>query len=340
MSTTTNGAGPRTSGAAPLPELEGEWENLYEAEAEGEGEEFLSSLAGLAGRAARSALGALSGGDPEEEYLFESEGEFEGEYEEEGLYEGEFEEESLFENEAFYEYEGEFEYESAEYEAEGMTNPLRRVYPDALMEHLGHAAAETESEEEAEAFIGALAPIAVGLVRRAAPAVIRSAPQLVRGLAGVTRTLRRNPATRPLVRALPTIAVRTTRSLARQVARGRPVTARSAARTLAGQTAAVLSDPRRRRAVLRRARAVDRRYHQAVRSGAGGVAPVSTAAVRAVAAGPTRTAAPGLRARRMPAPVSRRGYVPRRPAGLPPMSVAWVPVPAYRPVRARRPYGY
>ena len=40
MSTTTNGAGPRTSGAAPLPELEGEWENLYEDE----GEEFLSSL--------------------------------------------------------------------------------------------------------------------------------------------------------------------------------------------------------------------------------------------------------------------------------------------------------
>ncbi|MHC3474020.1 hypothetical protein ACYF6T_35710 [Streptomyces sp. 7R007] len=323
MSTTTNGAGPRTSGAAPLPELEGEWENLYE----GEGEEFLSSLAGLAGRAARSALGALSGGDAEEEYLFESEGEFEEEYEEEGLYEGEFEEESL------YEYEDEGEFESAGYGAEGMTNPLRRVYPDALMEHLGHAAAETESEEEAEAFIGALAPIAVGLVRRAAPAVIRSAPQLVRGLAGVTRTLRRDPATRPLVRALPTIAVRTTRSLARQVARGRPVTARSAARTLAGQTAAVLSDPRRRRAVLRRARAVDRRYHQAVRSGAPVAAPVSSAAVRAVA-GPTGTAVPGTRRRYAPRRVAARA------AGLPPMSVAWVPVPAYRPVRSRRPYGY
>ncbi|MGI5453436.1 hypothetical protein ACQEWB_09740 [Streptomyces sp. CA-249302] len=327
MSTTTNGVGPRTSGAAPLPELEGEWENLYEAETEDEGEEFLSSLAGLAGRAARSALGALGGGDSEGEYLFESEGEFEEEYEEEGLYEGEFEEESLYE----YEYEGAGEYESAEYEAEGMTNPLRRVYPDALMEHLGHAAAETESEEEAEAFIGALAPIAVGLVRRAAPAVIRSAPQLVRGLAGVTRTLRRNPATRPLVRALPTIAVRTTRSLARQVAQGRPVTARSAARTLAGQTAAVLSDPRRRRAVLRRARAVDRRYHRAVRSGTGAVAPVSTAAVRSVAAPvPARRGRPTV-------PGARRRYAPPGGAGLPPMSVAWVPVPVYRPGRSRQP---
>jgi len=201
------------------------------------------------------------------------------------------------------------------------------------MEHLGHAAAEAESEEEAEAFIGALAPIAVGLVRRAAPAVIRSAPQLVRGLAGVTRTLRRDPATRPLVRALPTIAVRTTRSLARQVARGRPVTARSTARTLAGQTAAVLSDPRRRRAVLRRARTVDRRYHQAVRSGAPVIAPASAAAVRSLTGAPTVRAVPG----------SRRQYGPRRtpanPAGFPPMTVAWVPVPAYRRPRRRGPYG-
>src|SRR2546429_206743 len=49
--------------------------------------------------------------------------------------------------------EGEFE---DELEFEGFVNPLRRVYPDALMEHMGHAAAEAESEAEAEAFIGAL----------------------------------------------------------------------------------------------------------------------------------------------------------------------------------------
>lgn len=341
MSVTTNGAGPRTSGASPLPELEEEWEGLYEEE----GEEFLSQLAGPAGRAARSVLGALTG-EAEEEYLFEAEGEFEDE--DEALYE----EEALYEDE----YEGEFE---AEDEYEAMANPLRRVYPDALMEHLGHAAAEAESEEEAEALIGAVAPIAIGMARRAVPAVIRSAPHLVRGLAGVTRTLRRNPATRPLVRALPTIAVRTTRSLARQVAQGRPVTARSAVRTLAGQTAAVLSDPRRRGAVLRRARAADRRYHQAVRTGAPGVAPVSAAAVRSVAAGPRNTVVPGPRVRPMGSavpgsrtvPVSaavpgvRRRYrpahraVPGRPADLPPLSVAWIPVPAYRPVRRRGPYG-
>ena len=46
-----------------------------------------------------------------------------------------------------------------------MANPLRRVYPDAMMEHLGHAAAEAETEAEAEAFVGALVPLAAGLVR-------------------------------------------------------------------------------------------------------------------------------------------------------------------------------
>ena len=98
-----------------------------------------------------------------------------------------------------------------------MANPLRRVYPDAMMEHLGHAAAEAETEAEAEAFIGALVPLAAGLVRSAAPHVARATPHLVRGLSKVARTLRRNPTTRPLVRALPTIASRTTRSLARRL---------------------------------------------------------------------------------------------------------------------------
>src|SRR5262249_48480499 len=51
------------------------------------------------------------------------------------------------------EFEGEWEFE-------GEMNPLRRVYPDALMEHLSHAATETESEEEAEALVGSLIPSA------------------------------------------------------------------------------------------------------------------------------------------------------------------------------------
>src|SRR5689334_12218948 len=265
-----------------LPELEQEVEGEYE------GEEFLG---GLARRAAQAVLGSLGGqsgqSDGELETEFEMEGEFEGEEEGEEflsgivrglLGEGEFEEEGEYELEG--EWEGEFEDEG-----EAMANPLRRVYPDAMMEHLGHAAAEAESEAEAEAFVGALVPLAAGLVKSAAPHVARATPHLVRGLSKVTNTLRGKPTTRPLVRAIPTIAARTTQSLARQVAHGRHITPRRAIRTLAGQTAAVLRDPRTRRRVVRHARALDRNYHHATRTGQWwrGAPSASAATVRALA---------------------------------------------------------
>lgn len=231
-----------------LPEFEGEWE--YEAEFEYEGEyegeyeseEFFRQLASLAARAAgspalrRAGLGAarsaLRGLGPVG-----------------GIIGG-----ALPQREGEYEWEGEFEWE-------GELNPIRRVYPDALMEHLGHAAATAQSEAEAEAFIGALVPLAARLVPRAAPAIMRAAPGLVRGLANVTRTLRRSPGTRPLVRTLPTVMRRTAASMARQAAQGRPVTPQTAVRTLARQSARVMCDPRAATAAYRRSRALDRRYH-------------------------------------------------------------------------------
>jgi hypothetical protein len=267
------------------------------------------------------------------------------------LGEGELEGEDEYEEEWEGEYEGEWE---------AMANPLRRVYPDAMMEHLGHAAAEAETEAEAEAFVGALVPLAAGLARKAAPHVARATPHLVRGLSKVTHDLRRRPATRPLVQAVPTIAARTTRSLARQVARGRSITPRRAIRTLARQTAAVLRDPGTRRRVVSQARALDRSYHQAARTGTWwqGMPGGSAAAVRSLvprpAAGgtpvryrygvpvngaapvqygtparqgaPGRYGAPGRRVQGRPVP--GRGYSRQRrtPAGL---SVVWVPVPAW-----------
>jgi len=275
------------------------------------------------------------------------------------LGEGEFE----YEDELEGEWEGEFEDE-----AEAMANPLRRVYPDAMMEHLGHAAAEAETEAEAEAFVGALVPLAAGLVKAAAPHVARATPHLVRGLSKVTQTLRGKPATRPLVQTIPTIAARTTSSLARQVAHGRPITPRRAIRTLAGQTAAVLRDPRTRHRVVRHARALDRNYHHATRTGQWwrGAPGGSAAAVRALAPRPAAYGAPapvrygvpqvrygtparygtpvrygtpirygtpvqaGTPVRRAPAQRARgRGYPRQRrlPAGL---SIAWIPVPAWR----------
>src|SRR5262245_44407419 len=38
--------------------------------------------------------------------------------------------------------------------SEAEISPIRRIYPDAMMEHLGHAAAETHSEAEAQALAG------------------------------------------------------------------------------------------------------------------------------------------------------------------------------------------
>jgi hypothetical protein len=151
----------------------------------------------------------------------------------------------------------------AEWEAEALVNPIRRVYPDAMMEHFGHAAAAARSEAEAEAFVGALIPLAARLLPRVAPVIMRSAPGLIRGVAGVTRTLRQSPTTRPLVRAVPTIVRRTAIDLDRQVARGARVTPQQAVTTLARQTQNVLSSPQQARRAMHRNARVDRAYHRA-----------------------------------------------------------------------------
>ena len=155
----------------------------------------------------------------------------------------EFEDEYEFELEGEYEGEGEFEGEG-EYEFEGESESSRQALrPPSLMRFLAHAAAAAESEDEAEAFVGALVPLAAQAVPRASSAVMRVAPQLIRGLSDAARTMRRNPRTRPLIGALPAIAQRTAASLAHSAARGRPVTPQTAVRSLARQTAYVLGTP-------------------------------------------------------------------------------------------------
>lgn len=248
------------------PEFEGEWEGAleFEWESELESEEFFGRLAGLAARAmrsptlrrvglaaARSALGGLGdigaaiGGQPRSMGARVGGGI--------GAAAGRVMSDLLPEQE----FEGEWEWEAE-------INPIRRAYPDPLMEHLGHAASATASEAEAEAFIGALVPLAARLIPQAAPVIARAAPQLIRGLAGVTRTLRSTPQTRPLVRALPTVVQRTARTIGRQAAAGRPVPPQAAVRTLARQAARTLSSPQQCVGAYQRSRALDRRYHGAV----------------------------------------------------------------------------
>jgi hypothetical protein len=156
------------------------------------------------------------------------------------------------------EYQGEFEWEF-----EGELNPIRRVYSDALMEHLGHAAATARGEAEAEAFIGALVPLAARLIPRAAPTIMRAAPSLIRAATGATQVLRRHPTFRPLVRTMPTVVRRTAASIAQQAAQGRPVTPQTAVRTLAQHTARVMSSPRQSVQAYQRSCALDRQYHRA-----------------------------------------------------------------------------
>jgi hypothetical protein len=251
----------------PLPELEEEYEGEWESELEGEweSEEFFGRLAGLARRAiqsptlrrvglaaARTAMrglgdiGGAIGGAPG------TRGAAVGRRlgtQAAGLLGGLLP-------------QSEFE-EEFEWELDGELSPIRRVYPDALMEHLAHCATAAESEAEAEAFLGALIPLAARLIPRVAPTIMRAAPGLIRGVAGVSRTLRRSPTTRPLVRTIPTIVRRTAANIAQQTAQGQPVTPQTAVRTLARQTAQVLSSPQQSVQVYQRARALDRRYHRA-----------------------------------------------------------------------------
>ncbi|HYV40005.1 MAG TPA: hypothetical protein VE988_30245 [Gemmataceae bacterium] len=155
-----------------------------------------------------------------------------------------------------------------EWEFEQELNPVRRIYPDALMEHLGHAAKEAQTEAEAEAFIGALIPLAARLIPRVAPAIMRAAPGLIRGAAGVVQAIRRNPATRPMVRMLPTILRRTAADIARQSRGGVAVPPAAAVRALGRQTATVLASPRQCSLAWRRSRALDQQYHRLAASGA------------------------------------------------------------------------
>ncbi len=173
-------------------------------------------------------------------------------------------------------------------ELESEVSPLARVYPDQasrgglspldrvyggreaamMMEHLGHAAAAAATAAEAEAFLGALVPLAATLAPRVAPLIVRSAPGLIRGVSGAARALLSRRELRPLVRMIPSIVRATAAQLARHSAaaaagRAPQVTPRGAVRTLARHTVRVLGNPSICGQLWRRSRALDRLYHRA-----------------------------------------------------------------------------
>ena len=122
--------------------------------------------------------------------------ELEDEYSGEGEEELEYEDESSLEGEGWLgaignvvgnllgesEAEDEFEDESAfegEDEAEEELSPIRKIYPDAMMEHLGELAAEAETEDEAaEHFLPLVGMAASKLLPVVAKAVLPKAAKI------------------------------------------------------------------------------------------------------------------------------------------------------------------
>jgi len=233
-----------------------------------------------------------------------------------------------------------------EHEASGvheMEASIRGSSPaqiDAIMEHMGHAAAEAENEQEAaEHFLPlipfaakALLPVAGKLLGKAAmrfgPKIIsRVTPMLTRGVANATRVLFRSPSARPLLHAMPRIARSTITQLARRVGSGRVVNPRIALRTLAKNTYRTLSRPRALVSAYRRSLRGDRRYHY--RTGS----LVGRTPYRMIRRRPHayRVGAPGYRYNGYngySAPVGQPAYVPGTygaPVGAAPLPVGAIP---------------
>lgn len=171
--------------------------------------------------------------------------------------------------------EGEHEHEE---ELEEEISPIRKIYPDAMMEHLGELAAEAETEDEAaEHFLPligmaaskllpvvakAVGPLAKKALPKIARVVTRATPNLTKNIGTMARKLHQNPQTRHLLKTVPTIARRTVGTIAHQAARGRAVTPQTATRVLASQARRVLGTPHARRYALRRHGILERSFHR------------------------------------------------------------------------------
>jgi hypothetical protein len=94
----------------------------------------------------------------------------------------------------------------------------------ATMARFGRAAVRAEREDEAEAFVGALAPMAAALAPAAAEQWAAATPSMVRGLSRAAAHLRRDPVTRPLIAVLPAATARAARHAQARTLRGGTVT--------------------------------------------------------------------------------------------------------------------
>jgi hypothetical protein len=132
------------------------------------------------------------------------------------------------------------------------------THNEAVAEMLAESASQERHEGEAEAMAGAATVTVIS--PRDRRALRRILPHLVRGSAILTRILRRRRATRPMVRAVPTIVRRTVKDLKRQAAKGKRITRKTAARTAAKHVKRVLSSPKACTAAISRNLKVSKSY--------------------------------------------------------------------------------
>jgi hypothetical protein len=158
-------------------------------------------------------LGSAAGGLEDEE-LAGLEG-----YDDYGDYEGESDSEDEMNAEDYMDFEGEDE-DVAEYMADVAVKAPNPVDSCAI------AGAITNT-------IASKAPLQVKAV----------SPTLSSASARLTKVMKNNPATKPLVKVVPTIAKKTVATLARKAAKGKPVTPAIAKRVMAKQAMRVLSNP-------------------------------------------------------------------------------------------------
>lgn len=130
----------------------------------------------------------------------------------------------------------------------------------ALMEQIAHEASVINNEIAAEALVGSLVPIANRLARASGPALRRATPAIAVAAGRLANAMRRNPSTRPLVRVLPSVLMRTARAIAAGDARGYPMTPQRAVRVMAGQTYRTFNTPELTVSILVRASRRRRRF--------------------------------------------------------------------------------
>jgi hypothetical protein len=154
----------------------------------------------------------------------------------------EFEQQEFEHPELAHEFEQhEFEQHESSQEVAHEIAQHETTHHEALAEMMAEMAAHEHHEGQAEAMIGGA--VVTVLSPRDRRALRRLLPHLVRGAAILTRILRRRRATRPVVRAVPTIMRRTVATLKRQAAAGKPVTRQAAGRAAAIEVRRVLSSP-------------------------------------------------------------------------------------------------